>query len=353
MDTADQNPKKLVDAIRHSGLSIYDSIDSSKLNVWIPTTMLQYILNDSLTGVSLPDLPLRTRSKRVKEYICDALGYPVPKSFKKTQPRFPNQNFDTYVQKSNNLQIWNEDIVIGRRYVIVRIDGSGTITGVRVVTGQDLARLDTTGTLTQKYQARLIPGIEEAELISPKDTTPIYRVNQGIQYLDSSLIATPLRNPIPTELLPIDVLFKSLKSLVGTSFPDVGDDQDRRRGESLHRLVCQTLGYTTFEDDGRFPDLKHQIMEVKLQTSPTIDLGLVKPDSEDQVGLLTVGDHHVRHCDVRYALFYAETDGNVVSIRKVYLTTGEKFFTRFPQFQGRVLNRKLQIRLSDSFFETE
>ncbi len=353
MDTSDENPRKIVEAIRQSGLSIYDSIDPSKSNIWIPTSTLQYLLNDSLTGISLPNLPLRTRSKKVKEYICDALGYPVPKSFKKTQPRFPNQNFDTYVQKSNNLQIWNEKIVIGRRYVIVRIDGSGTITGVRVVTGQDLVHLDTTGTLTQKYQARLIPRIEEAELISPKDTSPIYLLNQGIQSIDTSIVVTPLRNPIATELLPIDVLFNHLKSLVGASFPDVGDDQDRRRGESLHRLVCQTLGYATFEDDGRFPDLKHQIMEVKLQTSPTIDLGLVKPDSEDPVGLLTVGHHQVRHCDVRYALFYADTDGNVVSIRKVYLTTGEKFFTRFPQFQGRVLNKKLQIKLTDSFFETD
>ena len=353
MDSSDLNPKKLVEAIRQSGLSIYDSIDSSQLNVWIPTPMLQYILNDSLTGMSLPDLPLRTRSKKVKEYICDALGYPIPESFKKTQPRFPNQNFDTYVQKSNNLQIWNEEIVIGRRYVIVRIDDSGAIAGVRVVTGQDLVHLDTTGTLTQKYQARLVPRSEDSELISSKDTSPIYFLLQGIQHIDASIGATPLRHPIATELLPIDVLFDHLTNLVGASFPDVGDDQDRKRGESLHRLVCQSLGYATFEDDGRFPDLKHQIMEVKLQTSPTIDLGLVKPDSKDPVGLLTIGDHQVRHCDVRYALFYAETDGKIVSLRKVYLTTGEKFFTRFPQFQGRVLNKKLQIKLSDSFFETD
>ena len=334
-----------------SGLSIYDSIDTSKSNVWIPTSTLEYLLNDSLTGISLPDVPIRTRSKKVKEHICDALGYPVPSSFRKTQPRFPNQNFDTYVQKSNNLQIWNEEIVIGRRYVIVRVDSTGTITCVRVVTGQELQHHDRTGTLTHKYQARLVPRTEDAELISPKDTSPICVLNQGIEYVESSRIITPLKDPNPEELLPIGVLFNHLKTLVDASFPDVGDDQDRKRGESLHRLVCQTLGYAKFEDDGQFPDLKHQILEVKLQSSPTIDLGLVKPDSEDSVGILTIGCHQVRHCDVRYALFYSETDGRDVLIRKVYLTTGEKFFTRFPQFQGRVLNKKLQIRLSDSFFK--
>lgn len=345
--------KKHVDAIRQSGISIYDSVDTSNPDVWIPTQVLEFLLNDSLTGITLPNLPLRTRSKKIKEFICDSLGYPVPNRFRKTQPRFPNQNFDTYVQKSNNLQIWNEEIVIARRYVIVRLDDSGTITRVRVVTGEDLVRLDTIGTLTQKYQAHLIPSNEDSELISPIDTVSICHLNRGVDVVESLDISSPLQNPSPDKLLPISTLFDKLISLVGTSFPDAGDDQERKRGESLHRLVCQALGYNIFEDDGQFPDLKHQIMEVKLQTSPTIDLGLVKPDSEDPVGILTLGGHPVRHCDVRYALFFAETDGTDVSIRKVYLTTGEQFFTRFPQFQGNVVNKKLQLRLSDSFFRVE
>lgn len=351
--TGDSPYKKHVEAIRQSGISIYDSVDTSNPDMWIPTPVLEFLLNESLTGITLPNVPLRTRSKKVKEFICDSLGYPVPSSFRKTQPRFSNQNFDTYVQKSNNLQIWNEEIVIARRYVIVRLDDSSTITRVRVVTGEDLVRLDTTGTLTQKYQARLIPSDKDAELISPQDTASIYLLNRGFDVVESLDNSSPLQSPCPEELMPIRTFFDKLISLVGASFPDVGDDQERKRGESLHRLVCQALGYNIFEDDGQFPDLKHQVMEVKLQTSPTIDLGLVKPDSEDTVGNLTLGGHQVRHCDVRYALFFAETDGREVSIRKVYLTTGEQFFTRFPQFQGNVVNKKLQLRLSDSFFRVE
>jgi hypothetical protein len=33
------------------------------------------------------------------------------------------------------------------------------------------------------------------------------------------------------------------------------------------------------------------------------------------------------------------------------LTTGESFFTRFTQFQGKVLNKKLQIPLPRDFFD--
>ena len=82
------------------------------------------------------------------------LGYPVPKTFKKVQPRFPGQNFDTYVQKSNNLQIWNEEVSASRRYVIIRVNDMDIVTKVRVVTGDVIAAFDTTGTLTHKYQAK-------------------------------------------------------------------------------------------------------------------------------------------------------------------------------------------------------
>jgi hypothetical protein len=88
--------------IRASGLTIYDPIViGSKL--WVPSPELQTILNRALRGLNLTGLPLRTRSKRVKERVAKALGYPVPKTFLKTQPRFLGQCFDTYVQKSNNL----------------------------------------------------------------------------------------------------------------------------------------------------------------------------------------------------------------------------------------------------------
>lgn len=97
--------------------------------------------------------------------------------------------------------------------------------------------------------------------------------------------------------------------------------------------------------------MRHQLLEVKLQTSPTIDLGLVTPDSQDPLDVPKIGGQQIRHCDVRYAIFYAETDGKYVTLTNLYLTTGEAFFSRFPQFQGKVLNKKLQIPLPRDFFD--
>ncbi|MCZ7583881.1 MAG: hypothetical protein M5R36_11380 [Deltaproteobacteria bacterium] len=112
------------------------------------------------------------------------------------------------------------------------------------------------------------------------------------------------------------------------------------------------LGYAKYRDVGRFPDIPHQLIEVKLQTSPTIDLGLVRPDSTEPLDVRRLGDSPVRHCDVRYAIFYAETEGDFVKIRGVYVTTGEAFPQRFPLFGGNVLNKKIQIHLPANFFES-
>lgn len=319
----------LVSAIRASNLSIYDSLQG-QLDLFLTDETLQSILDVELRGLVL-DQPLRTRSKVLKTAICQALGYPVPKSFSKTQPRFPGQNFDTYVQKSNNLQIWNEEVSPGRRYVLIRVDDNDRVTKVRAVPGSVIVALDTTGTLTHKYQARSIAPVTASKLVCPEDTGNI----------KIRIIA-----PKPGGFLPIAEMFTALSRLVGTTFSDPGKDQERNRGGKLHEEVCKSLGGSTWADNGQFPDIKEQLLEVKLQTSPTIDLGMVNPDSEEPLADLP----GFLHQDVRYAVFYAETDSRVVRINHIILSTGKEFFTFFQRFGGKVSNKKLQIPLPRDFF---
>jgi len=152
----------------------------------------------------------------VKQHVCRLLGYPVPDSFRKTQPRFPGQLFDTYVQKSNNLQVWNEELAPTRRYVLIRVSGRDVVTKVKVVTGDALAQLDTTGTLTQKYQARCDAGLQPTELIVAADTALLRPFTSATA--DLRRLATPVSHPRSGELLPIAVLFKRLAHLVNTIF---------------------------------------------------------------------------------------------------------------------------------------
>jgi hypothetical protein len=333
-------------AIAESGLNIDDPIEIGS-DLWIPSPQLESLLDKALRGLVLQGLPLRSRSKLVKQRVCEALGYPVPSSFRRSRPRFFGQYFDIYTQKSNNLQIWNDALAPTRRYVIVHVTENDVVDRVKVVTGEDLSLLDTTGTLTGKYQARLSIGEEISELIAVVDTANLPL--GGKQAVVGN--ASPVDPPSVQTLIPIGTLYDLLVPLVGMRFTDPGEDQERNRAAELHRLVCRALGYSDYRDDGRFPDVRHQLLEVKLQTSPTIDLGIALPSSTDPLDLPHVEGHQLRYCDVRYLIVAAEIRNGMVEITRLYLTTGEKFFIRFRQFQGNVLNRKLQIRLPASFFD--
>jgi hypothetical protein len=322
----------LVSAIRASGLTIYAPLQN-RLELFLSDEHLERILNSGLRGLVL-DQPLRTRSKVLKSKVCAALGYPVPASFKKTQPRFPGQNFDTYVQKSNNLQIWNEEVSPSRRYVLIRVDENDKVTKVRVVTGPIIAAYDTTGTLTQKFQACRQPPVTASKLVSTEDAD---NVKQRL------ITASP---PEWIGFLPIQQVYTTLLKLVGKTFADPGRDQERNRGGFLHDAVCKCLEGPTWADNGQFPDIKEQMLEVKLQTSPTIDLGLVCPDSTEPI----VDMPEFRHCDVRYAVFYASIEGGNVCLNHVVLSTGADFFSFFTRFGGLVTNKKLQIPLPRDFF---
>jgi len=317
--------------ISTSGYTIYDLLEA-RPELSLSIEELQAVLIEGLVGLDL-NYPLRTRSKVLKSRVCEVLGYPVPRTFRRTQPRFPGQNFDTYVQKANNLQIWNEEVSSSRRYVLIRVDEQQKVTAVRVISGEALALLDTTGTLTQKYQAKSIVPVADSVLASRQDTPPV--------------IAKLAPSPAAGGLLPIAGLHQLLNALVGRTFDDPGVDQERNRGGLIHKMVSGVLPGGGHHDTGQFPDVPGQLLEVKFQTAPTIDLGLVSPDSTDRLA----SQPEFRHCDVRYAVFYGSITGGKVQVENLAVCTGKDFFTFFRRFEGKVVNRKIQIHLPKGFFD--
>ncbi|WP_300661809.1 hypothetical protein [Fluviicola sp.] len=346
MSTAQDKKNHIIETAR----TIYDNPDQEESNlVWYTKDQIEELIAQDMVGKSFHGLPLRTRSKVSKTLVCESLGYKAPGSFKKTKPRFPAQNLDTYVQKSNNLQVWNDELDPARRYLLIRLDDNDVVISAKVVTGVDLAVLDTTGTLTQKYQARLKLGDELSELISKTDTEPL---KEQIVHMNGVNLkgTSPIEDPTTDNLFPIETVYSILKTLIGATFKNIGADQERNRGAELHKLVCEKLGYDNYADNGQFPDVKNQLLEIKLQTSPTIDLGLVCPDSDLTLDINPLNGFQVRHRDVRYALYYGKVEGDQITLTHFYLTTGADFFNRFQQFQGKILNKKLQIPLPKDFF---
>ena len=210
---------------------------------------------------------------------------------------------------------------------MIRVDDAQVVTRVKVVTGDVIAKLDPTGTLTTKYQAKSREPIRKSRLVSSTDTANAVKAFAG-------------------PMLPIRELYTYLHTLVGSTIANPGVDQERNRGAALHEAVCKCLN-TLWSDYGKFPDIPDQLLEIKLQTASTIDLGLVCPDSNERIASLP----KFKHCDVRYAVFYGSIIPAGVRLDHLILTSGADFFAFFRRFEGNVQNAKLQIPLPANFFD--
>ena len=229
-------------------------------------------------------------------------------------------------------------------YVLIFVSEADLITHVRVLNGESIALLDKTGTLTQKYQASLIDQTALTSLISSTDTKNLLPLISKTP-IDFSP-RRPIDEPKAAEIIGIGELYSLLSEIVGLTFEDAGVGQERVRGGALHELVCQKLGYPTFSDNGQLPDILDQLLEVKLQLARTVDLGLVTPDNNAPVTNVPILEgRQISHLDLRYAVFDARTDGSIVMVTRLTLVTGQDFFKAFRRFEGKVLNRKLQIPL--------
>ncbi len=337
-------------SIRESGLSIYGEMDASESDLFYPDSELEAYLETVLGGVELGGPP-RSRAKLAKQLVAEALGYQPPSSFKKTRPRFPSQDLDVYVQKADNLQIWNEDTSPERRYVLIRPDEHDVVRRVRVIRGQQLAEWDRTGTLTSKYQAKRIAGRGGSCLVSDSDTDLFASVLSPAQLGANALgQASSADSPVPGLVMPISQLYETLVGLVGIRLRPTGSDQDRVRGELLQHHASRVLGIGEYVNAGHWPDLACQALEVKLQTAPTIDLGLVLPTSTSHARALGPG---LRHCDARYLVAYGRAlSSGGVEITDIVVATGADFFAEFVQFAGLVESRKRQIPLPRDLFQS-
>ena len=317
--------------------------------MFFPDEELESYLDHTLRGRELGG-PIRTRSKLAKQMVAELLGYGCPASFKRTRPRFPGQDLDVYVQQDDNLQIWNEELSPERRYVLIRPDSDDIVQHIRVVRGQHLMQWDRTGVLTSKYQAKRRSGRSGSVLVSPTDTDVFMDVFQPSHLPDGALWDSQSSNrPVSGTLMPIAQVFDKLSSLVGARIQATGPGQDRIRGEFLQQRVSDELGIGEYANYGQWPDIVSQVLEVKLQTSPTIDLGLILPS--DITIVRNLGSE-IRHCDARYLVVYGKILlSRMVEIHSLVLTTGIGFFDEFVQFGGLVKNKKRQIRLPSDLFQ--
>lgn len=343
--------QKIAENIRRSGKTIYDPIEVGDPTFWFSIAQLQALVGEEIRGMQLGQ-PNKARSKLVKTRVCEILGYAAPEAFTRENPGIPGQDLFINTQASNNFQPVNKhtEIKPTRRYLIVQQTAAKLAGRVKVVTGERMAELDRTGTLTKKYQATYRRPSESVFLGSKVDTPRTASLVRGIE--PNLGFHSPVEVPSPDTLLSIAQLRDRLGGLIGRTIPYHGDQLERSHGDAFHELVCSELGYKTCVEDGACPDIKHQLIEVKLQRSPTIDIGLMPPDSEAPLDMPPINGIKLLHRDVRYVVAGATLKGDVVEIDHITLTTGADFFNHMPRFEGNVQNVKRQIRIPKDFFDT-
>ena len=348
--SADDAPgKNYVEAIRASGLGIYDPFTEGN-DLLIPTPELEDMLEKLLFNADLTSDAPKTRSKVLKQKIAEALGHPIPKSFRRRNagPSFIGQNFDTYGQQANNLQVWNQALVADRRYVIVSVGENNRVRNVRVIGGDELIKLAKKQKLTHKLQAGFCLPDTPKRLLSNNDE-PGLTAFLGDPAVDLEKLS-PRSCPAVGTLLPIKAVFERLSPLVGTEIELSVAKKERTGGDLIHKKVCETLGFKDFAETGQFPDIRNQLLEVKLQTSKTIDLGHVDPSSCEPLDIGCVEIGNLVPSQVRYAVIGGKWAGKKLKIESLSVVTGRQFFEHFKQFRGRVKNSKRQIKLPADFF---
>ena len=365
-------------------------LSSQNFLIFCPPTRDSLFTEDEILKLTSPilnqeipqDLSIVQKSQWVKFQIIELLGYEKPsglrtKQARQSKPKFIHQLLDIFVQSSRNLQVWNyipyADIIIPGewnaesefpycykdcRYLLVFHNPEGFILKTTLVNGNTLAEWDTTGTQTIKWQATARRSyrneISSQIVVSPVETLhskistymqqPLEKKSRFIiqesQNPESPLIKQP---PTPASFLTHNEIAQALRTLVGTEFANLGTGQERNMGQTLEKEIIKALGYQSYQqtDTGDYPDLLHQLIEVKFQFRGTIDLGKHLPTDPLPIKA-SWNKWEITPREIRYVVALMEQDihGNFI-VDSIVITSGEKFNEYFSISEGT--NFKIQI----------
>jgi hypothetical protein len=277
-------------------------------------------------------------------------------------PKILLEYIDTYIVTtgtSYNLQVWNRNPASDSvqikynngdtlssndvRFVLVKIGSENNlITAVAVLTPNYITdKFGRFGKPTLKYQL----------IISGASRKSVLELPKGLLFHDEELnfggkITTESIQDSPTAkcLLPLSQIKKIVEDkIIGAVIPAAAT---KNRGQYLERLIATELGYIIKKDEflaGGYPDIRNQALEVKLQDSPTVDLGMYTPEYEEQVpecGSFTT-------LTMRYFIAFTNPISNVVE--GGVLCTGGKLGQHFTYVADK--SYKCQRSIPMAFFD--
>lgn len=260
----------------------------------------------------------RTDGSKLRNMLCEVLEqYSMPPQSEnyrilppkgKGVPRIRREFLDSYLVTtgaSYNLQVWNR-IPAAPSVLIEYATGDPLFTtDVRFI----LVKVDPVkqeiraiAVLTPSYIVRRFgpfgkPTVKQQLIISPKARAEILALNPPILSHSDLPDVVPMTSvkadlsghgmrdaPQSKLLLSIDSIISVVENdLIGKTVEQTGT---KNRGQALEEIVAHVLGYRPNEGDllaGGYPDIRHQALEVKVQDSPTVDLGRFSPQLSEPV----------------------------------------------------------------------
>lgn len=320
-------------------------------------------------GSNIRKLIATTLEKHRLPTLAEEGQYEIVPPKGKGVPKITREYIDTYIVTSGasyNLQVWNR--VPAAETLLIKYESGESLkcTDVRFV----LVKIDTEKNviasiliLTPEYIEQRFgkfgkPTIKNQLLISRKVRKDIYESEDKILTLhDSKKLSYYIRHdyeppksgmveePDIQHLFSIALLKKMVaEKLIGFKLNAAAT---KNRGQALEKKVLELLGYVIQENDllyGAFPDIRNQLLEVKVQDSPTVDLGKFSPEKEEvvvtELGLTTF--------DVRYLI--ALTNPHTEIIEGIILSPGEKLGELFSYVSAE--SYKCQRAIPMGFFGT-
>ena len=295
--------------------------------------------------------------------IADKDQYKILPPKRKGVPRMLLLLLDSYIVttgNSYNLQVWNRipnsDSILVQygngqlitckdiRYALVKVNtAKQVIDSVILMTAEKIEdQFGVFGVPTIKHQL-IIPKVKRGNIINGTLMIPS-RDTIEMQHLCKNEYLAPtreLRDFDMSNLWSIRILKERLQKLIGKRL--IAADT-KTRGQLLERMVATLLGYSE-EDNlvGGYPDLPNQLLEIKLQESPTIDLGAHSPQIKETI----CRESNITTQDIRYLI--ALTNPKNGTIEGIILTSGEELGNHFSYVPSK--SYKCQRSIPMDFFE--
>lgn len=319
-------------------------------------------------GSNVRKLIATTLEKFELPELASEKEYEIVPPKRKGVPKIVREFIDTYIVttgNSYNLQVWNrmpasntllikyesgESLLCDDvRFVFVRIDPVKSIIASIIILTPEY--------IEEKFGKFGKPTVKHQLLISSKARNAIYESKERIlSFPDSKKLSYHITHdyqpptsgmveePELKKLFSIALLRKLVaENLIGMRLDAAST---KNRGQLLERMTLDLLGYQVPKNEilfGGFPDIKNQLLEVKVQDSPTVDLGKFTPEAE----AIIIAEKNLTTFDVRYLIALSDSQTGV--IEGIILAPGEKLGELFSYVSNQ--SYKCQRSIPMTFFD--